>query len=111
MDLDQLFVHNLRKYRKIRGLSQKSLAERCNAAHSYIRQIESGKGKPSFDFIKKLSSALNIDAYKLFYDETMTKGDKPLQTDGMAAIKESFLTKVEQELDRVIDQLKKQENL
>jgi len=82
------------------------LAERCNAAHSYIRQIESGKGKPSFDFVKKLSSALNIDAYLLFYDETMTQNDKPLATDGIKAIKENFLFKVEEKLDSVITQLK-----
>ena len=110
MDLDQLFVHNLRKYRKIKGFSQKSLAERCNAAHSYIRQIESGKGKPSFDFVKKLSSALSIDAYLLFYDETMSQDDKPLDTDNIKAIKENFLSKVEEELDSVIDKLKRQKN-
>jgi transcriptional regulator with XRE-family HTH domain len=106
MDLDQLFVHNLRKYRKIRELSQKSLAERCNAAHSYIRQIESGKGKPSFDFIKKLSSALNIDAYLLFYDETMKHGGKPIDTNSIEEIKKIFLTKIEEELDCVIHKLK-----
>jgi len=112
MDLDQLFVHNLRKYRKIRALSQKSLAERCDAAHSYIRQIENGRGKPSFDFIKKLSNALNIDAYKLFYDETKAESDKPLHTESINeeeidGIKVNFLTKVEQEFDKVIEQLKK----
>ncbi|MDR2738858.1 MAG: helix-turn-helix domain-containing protein [Treponema sp.] len=71
MDLDQLFIRNVRKWRKHRGFSQKTLAERCNAAHSYIRQIESGSGHPSFAFIGKLVDALNIDAYQLFYDETM----------------------------------------
>jgi transcriptional regulator with XRE-family HTH domain len=105
MDLDQLFVHNLRKYRKSRELSQKTLAERCNAAHSYIRQIESGKGKPSFDFIKKLCIALDIDAYQLFYDETMMLGDKPLYVNDMTTIKENFLSAVEKELDKMIDQI------
>ena len=111
MDLDQLFVHNLRKFRKFRKFSQKSLAERCNTAHSYIRQIESGKGKPSFAFIKKLSEALNIDAYQLFYDETMEEQDKYLNSDHIEAIKNNFLTKMEQELDNVIIQLEKQEPL
>jgi len=111
MDLDQLFVHNLRKFRKFKKFSQKSLAERCNTAHSYIRQIESGKGKPSFAFIKKLSEALNIDAYQLFYDDSMDRRDKSLVNDNIESIKVNFLTKIEQELDNVIDQLKKQEPL
>ena len=111
MDLDQLFIHNLKKYRKMKGLSQKTLAERCNAAHSYIRQIESGKGKPSFSFIEKLSNALNIDAYLLFYDETMEQGDMYPHADNMEAIKMNFLTKMNKELEKVIDQLKKQESL
>jgi len=107
MDLDQIFIHNLKKYRKSRELSQKTLAERCNAAHSYIRQIESGKGKPSFDFIKKLSSALNIDAYQLFFDESMAGQSKFLDNESIEAIKNNFLTNIEQELNKAIAQVKK----
>jgi transcriptional regulator with XRE-family HTH domain len=107
MDLDQLFVRNIKKWRKNRGLSQKSLAERCNAAHSYIRQIESGRGKPSFAFIGKLADALSIEAYQLFYDETAMRPEKPSQVEYTESIKIDFLEKMALELDTVIDQLKK----
>jgi transcriptional regulator with XRE-family HTH domain len=107
MDLDQLFVLNMKKWRKTRGLSQKSLAERCNAAHSYIRQIESGRGKPSFAFIGKLADALGIEAYQLFYDETAMRPEKPSQAEYVESIKIDFLDKMALELDTVIDQLKK----
>jgi transcriptional regulator with XRE-family HTH domain len=107
MDLDQLFVCNIIKWRKNRGLSQKSLAERCNAAHSYIRQIESGRGKPSFAFIGKLADALSIEAYQLFYDETVTQPEKPSWAEYIESIKIDFLEKMACELDTVIDQLKK----
>ncbi|MDR2028990.1 MAG: helix-turn-helix transcriptional regulator [Treponema sp.] len=107
MDLDQLFVHNVRKWRKNRGFSQKSLAERCNAAHSYIRQIESGSGKPSFAFIGKLANALGVEAYQLFYDETAEGSEKSLQMDHIESIKTDFLEKMAHEFDTVVDKLKK----
>jgi transcriptional regulator with XRE-family HTH domain len=103
MDLDQLFVHNVKKWRKNRGLSQKSLAERCNAAHSYIRQLESGSGKPSFAFIGKLANALGIEAYQLFYDET--QNEKLSQTEYITSIKTAFIEKIAREFDAVIDKL------
>ncbi|MDR2767455.1 MAG: helix-turn-helix domain-containing protein [Treponema sp.] len=107
MDLDQLFIRNVRKWRKYRGFSQKILAERCNAAHSYIRQIESGSGHPSFAFIGKLADALNIDAYQLFYDETMELNGQASQVKYIESIKADFLEKVNRELDTLIDKLKK----
>jgi transcriptional regulator with XRE-family HTH domain len=107
MTFDQLFVYNLKKWRKIRGLSQKSLAERCNAAHSYIRQIESGSGHPSFAFIGKLANALNIEAYQLFYDETAAHAENPSHIEYIDSIKTDFLGKIASELDIVVDKLKK----
>jgi len=96
MDLDRLFVLNLKKWRKNMGLSQKTLAQRCNAAHSYIRQIESGRGHPSFIFIGKLADALNIEPYQLFYDETKKPENKYIKS-----LKTEFLKKVEYEFDKL----------
>ena len=56
------------------GFSQQKLAEKCSTSHSYIRQLESGKGYPSFAFIAKIASALQIEPYQLFYNETSKKG-------------------------------------
>jgi transcriptional regulator with XRE-family HTH domain len=50
------------------------VAQKCNAAHSYIRQIECGNRSPSFAFIGKLAQALQIEPYQLFYDETAKPG-------------------------------------
>jgi transcriptional regulator with XRE-family HTH domain len=75
MDLGKIFVRNMKKYRKIAGISQGKLAELCNASHSYIRQIECGSRYPSFGFIGKLASALNVQASHLFYDENDEKND------------------------------------
>ncbi|MDR0540253.1 MAG: helix-turn-helix transcriptional regulator [Spirochaetaceae bacterium] len=108
MDLDRLFVLNVKKWRRTRGFSQKILAERCNAAHSYIRQIESGSGKPSFAFIGKLARALDIEAYQLFYDETAAQTEKPAAAGTVFdAVKSEFLKKVSYEFDSAFDRLKK----
>ena len=106
MDLDQLFVLNLKKWRKIRGFSQKTLAERCDAAHSYIRQIESGRGHPSFVFIGKLADALGIEPYQLFYDETTTKPDNIIPSEGIECLKTEFIEKAAHEFDALIGKLK-----
>ena len=107
MNLDQLFVLNVRKWRKNRGFSQKVLAERCNAAHSYIRQIESGSGHPSFAFIGKLADALDINAYELFYDETAAPGIKQYQMEHLEAIKSNILAQVASGIDTVIFEAQK----
>jgi len=105
MDLSQLFVLNLKKWRKNRGLSQKTLAERCGAAHSYVRQIESGRGHPSFLFIGRLADALDIEPSQLFDNEMAHK--KPLQSRYIETLKKGFLEKVSEEFDRAIGKLKK----
>ena len=103
MDLTQLFIQNLKKWRKNRGFSQKKLAELCNAAHSYIRQIESGKGHPSFVFTEKLAKALNIEPYRLFYEETTAESSAKLKKRHL--IKKDFLEKAAQEFDAAFNKL------
>jgi len=103
MDLTHIFVRNMKKWRKNMGISQKTLAERCNAAHSYIRQIESGTGHPSFAFIEKLANALNIEPYELFYDETTAKAG--LESENINKIKKDFLENVSHEFDFAIEKI------
>lgn len=59
---------NIKKYRKITGITQAVLAERVGVSHEFIRRIESKKGVKSFsvDTIWKISLALNIEPGKLF---------------------------------------------
>jgi transcriptional regulator with XRE-family HTH domain len=91
MDLTRLFILNMKKWRKNRGISQKTLAERCEAAHTYIRQIESGMRTPSFALIGKLAEALDIEAYELFYDETAARDKEPSCIARLEAIKTDIL--------------------
>jgi transcriptional regulator with XRE-family HTH domain len=111
MDLDRLFILNMKKWRKKRGISQKTLSERCEASHTYIRQLESGTRTPSFALIGKLAEALDIEASQLFYDETAGQRKNPSQRDRLEAIKADILVQTARELDMfIIEALKEAPN-
>jgi transcriptional regulator with XRE-family HTH domain len=107
MDLNRLFISNMKKWRKDRGISQKTLSERCEAAHTYIRQMESGTRTPSFAFIGKLAEALDIEVYQLFYDETAARDKDPSPKEHLEAIKMDILTQVARGIDMVIIEAQK----
>ena len=76
MGLQQIFMANLKKYRKQLGFTQEKLAELCNTDPGYIRQIELGRRFPSLTYIERIAEALNIAPYRLFYDETNQENDR-----------------------------------
>jgi transcriptional regulator with XRE-family HTH domain len=79
MDLRQIFILNLRTFRKKEGISQMKLADRCNTSASYIGEIEIGRKFPSVEMIDKMAKALRIDAYHLFVDRTSKNNDPSLE--------------------------------
>jgi len=106
MDLNQLFIQNLKKWRKILGFSQKKLAEKCGTAHSYIRQLESGNRCPSFAFIGKIAEALQIEPYQLFYDETAKSG-QTARAKHMESVKSKLIETVSEDIQAAFAELKK----
>ena len=78
MDLQQIFMTNLRKHRKRLGFTQERLAEMCSTDPCYIRQIEIGRRFPSLQYIERFAKALNIAPYLLFYDDTNMENDSLL---------------------------------
>jgi len=70
MQLKDVFVQNLRKYRKFRGITQTTLAELCETSTSYIGQIEIGNRFPSLELIEKIANALQIRPHLLFFIES-----------------------------------------
>jgi transcriptional regulator with XRE-family HTH domain len=104
MDINRIFILNLKKWRKIMGLSQEKLAEKCGTSHSYIRQLESGKGHPSFALIGKIASALQIEPYQLFYDET-AKNDQSAKAKHMKAIQAKLIKAVSSDIEAAFDEI------
>jgi transcriptional regulator with XRE-family HTH domain len=66
MDAIQVFSHNLRKYRKILGVSQEKFADMAGLHRTYISAIECGKRSIALDNIQKIADALGVETYLLF---------------------------------------------
>ena len=73
MTLQQVFIANLKRIRKEKGLSQMALSEMCNTTSNYIGQIEMGRRIPSFEKIEKIAEALEIPPACLFQSENTEK--------------------------------------
>ncbi|MCL2480556.1 MAG: helix-turn-helix transcriptional regulator [Spirochaetaceae bacterium] len=67
--MQKIFIINLKKLRKEKGISQMLLAEKCDTSANYIGQIEMGRRIPSFEKIEKIAAALNIHPSLLFVVE------------------------------------------
>lgn len=62
--------NNIRKYRKLKCMTQQELADAAELSHGYIREIESLNMGVTFslDAVEKIASALEIEA-KLLFEE------------------------------------------
>ena len=69
MTVQELFITNLKAYRKLRGISQMQLAELCGSSTGYIGEIESGKRFPSVKMIERIAIAFEIESWHLFKNE------------------------------------------
>jgi transcriptional regulator with XRE-family HTH domain len=69
MSLQEVFIRNLKSYRKIAGLSQLKLSLNCEMSSTYIGEIEVGRKFPSVGAIEKIADTLRIPPHLLFLDE------------------------------------------
>jgi len=70
MTFQELFIANLKDFRKSKKISQAKLAEMCDSSQAYIAEIEVGKKFPSPDMIEKIAIALDVESYCLFQNNT-----------------------------------------
>ena len=63
-----LVAKNLKKFRKLKGLTQKQFAELCNYSDGFIMNIESEKYYQTFSLgtLWRFAEVLNIDNINLF---------------------------------------------
>lgn len=64
--LQQIFINNLKYFRKSRGLRQLDLALEIGKSSNYINSIENGKYFPPLDTIEQISQCLQIEPVQLF---------------------------------------------
>ena len=75
MTIQELFIANLKAYRKLRGVSQTQLAELCDSSTGYIGEIETGKRFPSVAMIERIAAALGVESWHLFKNEPVNPAD------------------------------------
>lgn len=68
-DIKSRLSNNLKIIRKQKGLSQFELAEKANVSEQTINSIESKRLWPSDKTLSKITNALEIDIFKLFFPE------------------------------------------
>lgn len=76
MEIIEVFSHNLRKYRGLRGYSQGELSEKTGLHRTYISAVECKKRSIALDNIQKIADALEIEAYLLFIDTGRRDGNE-----------------------------------
>ena len=63
----KIIQYNIKKYRKLRNLTQAKLSEACDISQDYLSEIERGKKTPSLETLIKIARQLNIKPQELFY--------------------------------------------
>lgn len=74
-ELRQTFIHNLKYYRKLKGIRQLDLALEIGKSSNYINSIENGKYFPSPETIEEIAEILEIEPLRLF-DKEIQKTEK-----------------------------------
>lgn len=93
-----IFAQNLRKYRKIRGMTQKALAKELHYSHTAIANYESGRNEPSLSDLCRLADILGVSTDALLGREG--KEDKVLDN----PLVEQFL-QLEPKIQKIIGEL------
>ena len=70
-DIKKVIATNIRKYRKIRGLTQEQLALYSEISYDFIRRIETSKGKSGFSVntLYKIATVLEVKLDDLIKEE------------------------------------------
>ena len=112
MTLKQVFIQNLKEFRKKEGLSQMKLAEYCDTATSYIGDIEIGRRFPSIEMIEKIAGVLRIEPYRFFKNKTEsghysdTDNLFPLLQNSMKKqIKTQIKTQIDQSTNEILNEI------
>ena len=70
MDVVQLLGVNVRRYRKLKGMSQEQLALDAGMERSYVSDLERGTRSPSVRALGRLAEALDVEPNALLERES-----------------------------------------
>ena len=96
MSLKEIFINNLKFYRKQKGMTQNELTLALDKSYNYINSVEQGKMMPSFDVIENICKILEIKPVQLFDENASPDNIKTFS-------KEDYITALS---DKLFDRLK-----
>ena len=108
MTLKQIFINNMKEFRKKEKISQMKLAEYLNTSPTYIGEIEVGKKFPSMDMIEKIATILRIKPYYFFVDRTEQNTDDINTANTYPKLPKSMQNEIRNELNSSMDELIKE---
>lgn len=102
MDLQGIFISNMKTIRKAKHITQEKLSELCDTDTSYIGQIETRKRFPSLTFIEKIASALEVEPYLLFKND---QTESPERKKRIENIKVEFFQAIDGNLEEFLKKI------
>lgn len=93
----QILAENVRKQRRLLGLSQFQLAERCSLSPSFIGEIETAKKYPSAENLAVLAHSLSLAPYQLLFDGSDWEVNE--RYDSVARMYQDMKRRLNEELD------------
>lgn len=102
MDLQGIFISNLKAIRKEKHITQEKLAELCETDTAYIGQIETRKRFPSLTFVEKIAAALEIEPYLLLKN---TSNENLAQNEKIKSLKNDFYQMIDGNLEEFLKKI------
>lgn len=95
----ELFVRNLRFFRKKKGISQLKFSELINVSPNYLNAVENGRNFPSPEVVQCISDSLDILPYQLFLEsqtemENLEIGEEIVRE--LLQIKQRFVKEIDE---------------
>ena len=90
----ELFIENLRFWRKKRCISQLKLSELVNISPNYLNAVENGKNFPSPEIIQQISDILELMPYQLFTEYPTEESSNELVISDLMVIKQRFIKEI-----------------
>lgn len=107
MDLQDIFINNLKYFRKKKNLTQNELTLAIDKSYNYINGIEQKKYFPQPDVIEKIAKILEIKPMQLFDEngclENALKNDKEnFKREIIEKLSVLLKEDIKKEIDRVL---------
>ena len=104
--LQDIFINNLKFYRKESKLSQEALSEKLNKGTNYINKIESRASFPTIQVVEQIANTLGIKASQLFEENRTPRNIVEIDRDKFISdVTEKLCIKISAEMKTILEKL------